>query len=304
MHDFVPLQVKRLTKLFHPALSLPSNGISSGAELVRVPIVQPPSSSTLPNQETHRRQVYREEYGIKPRRGSIPDDGDDHHIMHNNAHSSHPLFLTEKEYRSYGLRSERHLLPTTASVGLPTDHAYDNHRFDHAREQIPSNPISLSNNAALVQREPDCHNIHFLSEKEYRTYGLRGYPGAPSRQAPTLETSRSYEDSVKNLCNPYDDSTTSLVNRYLSLPGSVATPTEPYHLTSRGGYVNGSSYMRGGKDHLGILDPKGEISHSSYASHALSDYNINHLRLGSEPNITSSTVSSRYSFEGPSFLRR
>ncbi|KAL3517500.1 hypothetical protein ACH5RR_020089 [Cinchona calisaya] len=300
-------QVKRLTELFHPAPWLHSNARSSQSELMPVPSVQPPPSlSTLPSQETHREQVYREQqYGTKPRQGSTPYDDDGHNIMPKNAHSSDPLFLTEKEYRNYGLRSERHFLPTTASGSLPTSTTYDNHWFDHGREQLPSNLISRSDNSALVPKEPGRGDIHFLSEKEYRTYGLKGCQEPPSRQTlPTLEANRVFEDSMKNVCNPYDDSTTSLVNRYLSLPGTVATPTEPYYLTRGGAYVNNSSYTYGTKDHLGRLNSEGEISHSSYASHALSEYNKTYHRLGGDPGVTSSTVSSRYSFEGPSFSRR
>ncbi|CDP03559.1 unnamed protein product [Coffea canephora] len=293
-------QVKKLTELFHPAPWLPPNGKASGTEIVPVPVVWPPPSlSTLPEQEIFREQVYKEQYGTKTHQRSMRNDDDHHHIMPNNGHSSRPLFLSEKEYRSFGLRSERHFLPTTAPAGLPTSHMDDNHRFNNGREQLPSNPISLSNNAALVQKGPGCHNIYFPSEKEYRTYGLRGCHEVPSRQTPTLETKQSFEDPIKDVCNPYDDSTTSLVNRYLSLPGPVATPKEPFYLESRGAHVNGSSYARETKDHLQRLNSEVELSHPLYASHALSDYNRNYHRLGGGPDFTSSKVSSRYGFDGP-----
>lgn len=293
-------QVKKLTELFHPAPWLPANGKSSGMELVPVPIVRsPPSLSTLPEQEIFREQVYKEQHGNKPHQGSMHYGDDNHHIMPNNGHSSHPLFLTEKEYRSFGLRSERHFLPTAAPAARPTSHTDGYRRFENGREQLPGNPVSLSNNAALVQKEPGCHNIYFLTEKEYRTYGLRGYQEVPGRQTPTLETNQSFKDPMKDVCNPYDDSTMSLVNRYLSLPGSVATTKEPYYLKSRGAYLNDSSYTHETKDHSARLNSEVELSHQLYASHASSDYNRNYHRLGGEPDITSSKVSSRYCFEGP-----
>lgn len=290
-------QVKRLSELFHPVPSLHSVSEPSVQELVPVPVGQIQCPSSLSKERIFSGRHFGEHQSSKLHQGSVPFDLDNRHIASNVRHSSNPLFLSEKEYRSYGLQPGRHPLPTVASDGFPASHKFDNYRADHVEEDLPSNFTS-------VEKGTGHSDQFFLSEKEYRTYGLKGSLESNTRITPATGTNRPFEDSVKDGCNPYDDSTTSLVNRYLSLPRTGSIPSESYYVTERGAYTSNSSYIPDRRELLGSLNPDGRRPYSTYTSDSITEYNQNYQRLVDEPNFACTTVSSRYSFGGPSMLRR
>ncbi|CAI9107996.1 OLC1v1007500C1 [Oldenlandia corymbosa var. corymbosa] len=314
-------QVRRLTVLFRPVPILHSYAKSSLPEEIMPPSnVQP--EFPLPTEEVHRRQqeIHREQLygGRKLQEGSSPVDHSGRHTMQSVGYPQHerPLFLTEKEYRSYGLRSEREVLPTTVTVRSPTTHTYEKYMFDYRGERLQSNPPPVITNAVTLQKEPSRPSLLFPSEKEYRTFGLKGVQNLPSRQPPVApESSRSFEDSRRNGYDPYDDSTTSLVNRYLSLPGPLATTTtaEPYFPSGKGAaaYVNTfSRYTSEPKYQSLRLNPQIERERLHHAPPnpslpALSNYNSSQFHhLGGDFDPTSTSVSSCYSFGGPPSLPR
>ncbi|KAM7501295.1 hypothetical protein LguiB_000199 [Lonicera macranthoides] len=256
-------QVGKLTALFQPASYLLLNAQSSS--------VQEPLMAIKPAQKAHDRQSIRDPYlSSKPECNlKLSDRHENKQFLNNPVYpiaetaSPPPLFLSEKEYRNYGLRGERQSKSTA-----PVDHNSDPYR--------PLNPDA------------------FLTEKEYRTYGLRGRYEQPRPMSPPVEKNRSLDNYQRDPYNPYDDSTTSLVDRYLSLPRAVAAPPESY--------VNGYNYMeRGSQNHQGGLVQDGqETLYSRYPSGGISDYNEKYHNLGGETEANFAPVSARYSFAGPS----
>lgn len=183
-------------------------------------------------------------------------------VFHSTVPHRDPLFLTEQEYRSKGLQQGRHFLPTTAG-----DNA---NKLDLQLKHLLRNPASTSIDSAVQQREAASRaESCFLSEKDYRTYGLRGLPNAASPIIPELQ---------KHSFNPYDEETTSLVNRYLPLPMQSHPPTRTI--------------------------PDGDRAFAPYSFREQSVFNQRPLSEHSRGRETDSTVSApvshRYSFAGPS----
>lgn len=289
--------------MFRPVPVLHLVSEPSIQDLQPAPVGQIPCSSSLSGERIFSGWYFGEHQSSKLHQGSVSFDLDDHHIVSNVGHSSNPLFLSEKEYRSYGLHPGRHPLPTVASDGFPTSHKFDNYRADHVEEQLPSNLTSVGVNSTMVHKETGFSDLFFLSEKDYRTYGLKGSRESNTRITLNTGTNRTFEGSFMDRCNPYDDTTTSLVNRYLSLPRTGPVPSESYYVTGRGTYTSNSSYIPERRELPGNFNPDGRLPYSTYASDSFSE-NKNYQRLVDEPNLTSTTVSSRYSFGGPCMSRR
>ncbi|CAK9175887.1 unnamed protein product [Ilex paraguariensis] len=287
-------QVKKLTLLFQAAPWLNSNAQSSGQESLSAPIIHPPAAATIPGEDACRGQSHRDHYSNKEAaRNLMPSDRDrkqfsKHPVSPNDVASPDPLFLSEKDYRTYGLRGERHLLTAAAT---PMGTGLDPQRTDQEREQLLKNSAPILGDAALIQQDAVHLDPLFLSEKDYRTFGLQGRQKLPAFVSPTIE-----------VYDPYHYSTNQLVDQYLSLPRTVVAPSESYSLTGRETYINGSSYVESEtRNYPGRMVPDGgERSYSTYASHALSDYNQNyHQQLRGASEFPSTSVSSRYSFAGP-----
>lgn len=264
------------------------------------PVALTPPASIFPKDEALSERQYRERQHSQLHHSSIPLHHGDHLITPKNAHPQQPVFLTESEYRSYGLQSGRHLLPTAASNSVPIGHEFDN----YGAEQLRSNLTPSDVNTTMVQNKGAVPDLLFLSEKEYRTYGLKGNHESHYRINPTREANCSFDDPSKDVCNPYDDSTASLVNRYLSLPRTAPNPAESYYITGARTYTNSSSYIQDRRDHLEKVNPDGRRPpYASHASDSVLDYNQKYHRLGDEPSFSATTVSSRYTFTGPSVFR-
>ncbi|KAK3023666.1 hypothetical protein RJ639_043547 [Escallonia herrerae] len=100
-------------------------------------------------------------------------------------------FLSEKEYRTYGLRGERPNLAPLESRVSPTLEPYRRvNASEHLRQPSPVYGLHREDyqhlqyrEVPLTQREEFCRDS-FLSEKEYRIYGLR-------REKPNLTPPRS-----------------------------------------------------------------------------------------------------------------
>lgn len=183
-------------------------------------------------------------------------------VFHSAVSHRGPLFLTEQEYRSKGLQQGRHFLPTA-----PGDNT---NKLDLQLKHLLRNPASTSIDSAAVQQgEASRADPCFLSEKDYRTYGLRGLPNAASPIIPELQ---------KQSFNPYDEATTSLVNRYLPLPMQSRIPTRT------------------------IPDGDGAFAPYSFREQSVFNQRPSDHSRGRETDhsTTSAPVSHRYSFAGPS----
>lgn len=251
-------QVEQLKKLFRP----PPQLYPTSRHFVAEPVILPPSAAPLRSKELSREHVGMQysrskagenfsSYGHERERQQHAG----HHIMPREV-DSQPRFLTEKEYRSYGLQSARHLQPTASAV---VDRSLDHYESEQGRENLRRNPTGVSSDAALARKETVLTEPFFPSEREYRTYGLKARSEIPATVAPAVvsggatgilapPTDHGLLNHVKDTYNPYDETTTSLVNRYLSLPRTVVAPAASYSL------IDGESFV---SDPYSAIDIRG-----------------------------------------------
>ncbi|KAK1420493.1 hypothetical protein QVD17_22138 [Tagetes erecta] len=85
--------------------------------------------------------------------------------------ASSPLFLSEQDYRIYGLRGDRH--PNLAPIAPP---AYDPYRPYIERQGPRSDAVFTSRHEQETTQlvKPTLTSPVLLTEQEYRSYGLRG----------------------------------------------------------------------------------------------------------------------------------
>lgn len=166
-----------------------------------------------------------------------------------------------------------------------TEEEYRNNGLQRGR------PISTPVDPAIHMREANSADPYFLSEKEYRIYGLRG----PHQVTPTNAV---VKDSGSG---PYDESTTSLVNRYLVMPpmttgvqtaGYPVSRMDPPYMNERE-RAHASYNLR----EQSVINQR---SYSLNASCEASEFNLG-ARLH---DATPAPVSNRYSFGGPPLLQR
>ncbi|KAK9293245.1 hypothetical protein L1049_021236 [Liquidambar formosana] len=342
-------QVKKLLVLFRPA------GVLSNAPSIRSPPI-----ATIRDREiygggreswphSHRERYVRDPHTNGDARSYpvLSHDVDQHTAYREVASVQkeefpRESFLTEKEYRTYGLRRERQNLTPPRHIA-PTSEA--------CRE------------VASVGKE-EFPRESFMTEKEYRTYGLRGERQnlmTPRHIAPTLEpyqrdrereyllrhpvpiygdTPPSQIESVRRdpillnekeyrtyglgvrqeLQSPIPPATASTASALDSYPKDSyyaynysASSADPYPRSLRREEASSGSYSLGGRretylsesDHLRRRETdQVERLYSTYASNALSDYNQRDNYQGTRPEPALPPVSSRYSFAGPSSTYR
>ncbi|KAF8394495.1 hypothetical protein HHK36_020704 [Tetracentron sinense] len=308
-------QVRKLTELFQPAPQVHPNAQSIVQEPPLVLLCPPPMAimparenfkgTGEPRPEAHRREPLTREPNFhgKERKHLMSSDherGQLHrHSIQKDAFPRDPLFLSEKEYQTYGLGREQHTSnpPIIARI-LPN---LDPYQKDHGMEQL----LRYTAPTASMQNEAIRNDPLFLSEKEYRAYGLgigRDLPtSAPPATAPIASTLVYPRDPYY----PHQYGTPSLDSSSLLPRGEAASSKSYPHVTRREAYVTDSHYpARGATEHSQRTEPEeSERLYSVYASNALSDYNQRH-HLGGRPELTSAPVSSRYSFGGPSLSYR
>lgn len=200
------------------------------------------------------------------------------------------LFLTEREYRTYGLQGERTNL-NPPSQYLPTSETYQK---DYEREHLLRQPDHIYRDAVPAHRETLYSDHLYFNEKDYQNYGL----GA-RRELPTAA--------------PVTSATTAL-GSYTSDPYYAyrygASSGDPYLPPVRREEVPSSSYSVGGTypvetAHLRRIETDQlDRLYATYAADALPRYNQTQHHQGAQPEAASVPVSSRYSFAGPSFSYR
>ncbi|KAK4351695.1 hypothetical protein RND71_031008 [Anisodus tanguticus] len=279
--ELTVLQVEKLTELFRPAPWFDPTLKPVLPDAVAQPAIQrsaPPLPGRNFSPHDHGRQQFADRY-VMPREV---------------AHNSH--FLTEKEYRSYGLHHAKHLQPSTSAV-------HDNHKLDHygseqGMQQLLRAPASVRVNEHVYS------DARFPSEREYRGYSLQTFHGQPVTVAPAVESSNTAaaNHSLLQNVNPYDESTTSLVNRYLSLPRTTITPGE-LPSTGRESFASASNYVSDIRGHPGRLPAENIRFYPPNAPYALSSHGHIYQHPRDEPG-KSSSVLHQFPFSGPSASRR
>ncbi|KAL5712836.1 hypothetical protein ACHQM5_014963 [Ranunculus cassubicifolius] len=188
------------------------------------------------------------------------------------------LYSHEREQRSY--RPPASTLSHGHSEYIP-EYVYSREESrrhfissDHGRERQP-------------QREADSPEARFLSEKEYRTYGLR----QARNSSPPPKTTRA----------------PPLSDPYYPYPSDLPNSSESYYRDPRTeSYLNDSRYAdRHSTDYSHARRAEDmDALYSTRASNVLSDYNQKHYVGGSggggRSEHESVPVSSRYAFAGPS----
>ncbi|KAJ8543333.1 hypothetical protein K7X08_005856 [Anisodus acutangulus] len=264
-------QVEQLTKLFRPAPQLHPTFKHSVSE----PVTRPPSAAPLPSKEPSREHAYGMQYSRSKAGENFSSYGHErerqqhagHRIMSREVDSP-PRFLTEKEYRSYGLQSAKHLQPTASAV---VDRTLDHYESEQGREHLQRSPNSVSSDVALARKETVHAEPLYPSEREYRTYGLKARSEIPVTVAPAVEsrtteisatpTNHGLLNHVKDTFDPYDESTASIVNRYLSLPRTVVPPVESYSSTGRESFASDPYSTIGIRGHTGKFHTENERAH-------------------------------------------
>lgn len=288
--------------MFNPAPLLHPNGKS---------VPQEPIFCSIPPPTSFSEEYLRQRYLIKCGNSDTPLQHDNqfssNHVIYSPVPPRDPLFLSEQEYRSNGLQQGRHLLPAT--TGDNVSNRLGPKKLDLELKHLLRNPASMRIDSAVQQREANKPDPFYLSEKEYRTYGLRAPQLVPNAASPMMAEPR------KNSYDPYDESTTSLVNRYLAMPMTTAVPSESYPLAGREHYasdLNHTSHMLshpartfhdGERDFKPHNFPEQSVfNQRSYSLNASCEPS-EHMRgvsLHYEVDLTSAPVSNRYSFAGPS----
>ncbi|OVA12551.1 Development/cell death domain [Macleaya cordata] len=214
--------------------------------------------------------------------------------------SSDPLFLSEKAYRTYGLGREP---PVSSPPGGPSSVALDPYQNDHRREHLRSHRLSSHRDILPSQKEELSSDPLFLSEKAYRTYGLGREPPILSPPAPG-PSSLALDPYSRDPNYTYRYGVSSS-DPYTQLSRRDATSSELYpHSTRMETHLPAyDSLERGTTNHSlrGRVDV-GERLYSTYANNTLLDYN-QRQNLGRADHAAGS-VSSKYSFPGPSVLYR
>ncbi|XP_076899471.1 uncharacterized protein LOC143553336 [Bidens hawaiensis] len=231
-----------------PVLSTEQEYRSYGLRADRPHPVYDPYKPDLERDRTHLDTVYL-------KRPSEQESSQRSQLL-NPTLTSPQVLLTEQGYRSYGLRGDR---PPTA---------YDLYNPDQERQYSRAPPDAL-----------------FLSEKDYRTYGLKTrQENNPTSFTPNVDASNHNPSTVFHQSVPYEpyDQDSDLVERYL--PRNMAPSSSCYRV-----------------DHETALS---ERLYPGNTSIEPSSYNPNLGPRVEETEYKLASVSSRYAFAGPSVMRR
>lgn len=302
-------QVEKLTELFRPAPCLDPTLKPVLQDPVAQPVIQHSAAPPLFGYEPIREHVYGAQYGSsKAGRNFSPHDHGrqqfvDHHVKPREvAHNPH--FLTEKEYRSYGLQQAKHLQPCTSAVHVT--HKLDHYGSEQGTQQLLRAPASARADAAFARNEHVYSDARFPNEREYRSYGLKSLHRQPGTVTPAAESSNTVSaasnHSLLTNVNPYDEDTTSLVNRYLSLPRTMISPGQ-LPLTGRESYASASNYVSDIRGHPGRLPAENVRFYPPNTPYALSGHGHIYQHPTDEPGRSSSALP-QYPFAGPPASRR
>ncbi|EEF41377.1 conserved hypothetical protein [Ricinus communis] len=152
-------QVRKLSELFRPVAF-------RSVKLAAVPIHSVPVT-TIGEREVYDR--LRERYPVRPRER-------DQHIEHREVvpthgeEAPHDLYMSEKEYRTYGLQRERRNLTPSHIAASALDPYPRNLEKEHLLRQ-PAPPYS---DTVPVLRESVLADPLYSTQREFRTYNIGG----------------------------------------------------------------------------------------------------------------------------------
>ncbi|KAJ0079721.1 hypothetical protein Patl1_23442 [Pistacia atlantica] len=236
----------------------------------------------------------------------------DQHFAYGKVGSSHReegpcnFYLSEKEYRTYGLQGERRNLTSTHYVA-PLDPYQRFHEREHQR--LLRDPDPVFRDTIPAPRESLPVDPLYLSEREYQTYNVGARHELRSVVSPAAVTNLdSYtRDPFKS--HYYGAS----VDPYLPPPRREEIASGSYLTDGRREEIASGSYLADGRRETYLVgtdplrrretDPVDRL-YSTYAASALSNYNQQHHYDVAKPESAAAPVSSRYSFAGPSLSYR
>ncbi|KAI3973301.1 hypothetical protein MKX01_020676 [Papaver californicum] len=223
--------------------------------------------------------------------------------------SDDPLFLSEKDYRTYGLGRAEHA--TRSPIRVPP---LDLYRDDRHGMQLHSHPSLLIPRDALpLHREELPSDQLFFSERAYHTYGLRGELHVPSISPVSDPRSLALDAYSRDPSYTYGHNASSSDPYALPLRRE-AVPSNPYALPLRREAVPSDPYLPLPRRethvpnyHYDALQRREtgeeERLYPTYAPNMLPDYN-QRQHLVHSGDHAAGTVLSRYSFPGPSVSYR
>uniref|UniRef100_A0A803MWS9 DCD domain-containing protein n=1 Tax=Chenopodium quinoa TaxID=63459 RepID=A0A803MWS9_CHEQI len=204
----------------------------------------------------------------------------DHPVVLQPASSSDRLFVSEMEYRRYGLRPElRNMGQDTISYAPVPDSYGTNHEREQlfrssatlykdtpsAQEQLCRIPAPLYRDVSHTQemlakpapvygsfsslQEPAVshHEPFYLSENEYRMYGLRGQsehkPLVSATTRPNNELD-GYQDNQYHSHHPFTSLTRAGADTYGAYSQASVTPSDPFTSLTRAGADTYGAYSQ------------------------------------------------------------
>ncbi|PPD80503.1 hypothetical protein GOBAR_DD22563 [Gossypium barbadense] len=289
-------QVRKLTELFRPvpvhSTALPFHSPSrAAARIIEHP--EKREAHDRPREarpSSHREASVRDPYANISARNyaGFPHERNQRvaygEVASNKREDGHrDLYLSEKEYRTYGLLGERRNLTPQYHIA-PTLTSY----LGDYREPPLRQPDTAYRESVPLQRDVVRSDPLRLTEREYRTYDL----GATREMQPTVSAATANTSGAgasildSYIADPYYGrySGDPLVDAYLSRPREA-------HLIET--------------DHLRRIESnQAERLYSQYPSDVLVDHNRMQRHRDVNPASASTSVSSRYSFGGASLPYR
>lgn len=202
------------------------------------------------------------------------------------------LYLSEKEYRTYGLQGERRNLTRTHHIA-----PLDPYQRVHEREQqhLLRHRDPLFRDSVPASRESLPADPLYLSEREYQTYSVGARHELQSVISPAAS---SKLDSYTR--DPYKSHYyAASVDPYLPPPRREEIASGSYLVDGRkDSYLVGTDPIRRRE-----TDAVDRLC-SKYATSALSNPNRQHHYEVAKPESAAAPVSSRYSFAAPSLPYR
>ncbi|KDP23581.1 hypothetical protein JCGZ_23414 [Jatropha curcas] len=296
-------QVRKLSELFRPA-------IFQSVQSATVPI-HSPAKATMRDREACegqrdlRRLSDRETFARVSGDGRsypvVPHERDQgigrqEVVLRHKEETSRDLYMSEKDYRTYGLQRERRNV--TPVRGAPS--TLDLYQRDLERDQLLRQPAAIYGDTVPIHKASILADPLYLAQREFQTYNLSGRselpPAAPSVSAAASGSAITALDLYTR--DPY----------YSYQHGA---PASSYVLPPRREEVSSASYYSDSlkETYLTEADPlrRSETDqmdklHLKYAIDPIPDYRKTYQ--GAKPEIAPPPVSSRYSFAGPSMSYR
>ncbi|KAI3941125.1 hypothetical protein MKW98_009195 [Papaver atlanticum] len=171
----------------------------------------------------HHRPAEQERERFSRHRGSPPRESTYSRLQKK---SDDALFLSEKDYRTYGLGRAEHA--RRSPVRVPS---LDQYRDDRHGVQLHNHPSShIPRDALPLHREEVPSDPLLFSEKAYHTYGLR----VPAQSVPSVSDPRSLPLDVYSRDSNYTYGHNASSSDPYALPlKREAVPSDPYALPLR-----------------------------------------------------------------------